>query len=83
MKLKELIKIFQKIEKEHGGEIPVRVYLFDYEDDEPTHMIKDCYASDFTVRHLYTNKKAENKETPCVILQLDNRDDTEKTIFHH
>ena len=82
MILKELIKIFQEIEKEHGGEIPVRVWWFDKEDDT-TLMIKECYASDFTVRHLYTNKAAENKETPCVILQLDNRDDTEKTIFHH
>lgn len=82
MKLNELMKIFQKIEKEHGGEIPVRVWWFDIEDDDTTQMIKDCYASDFTVRHLYINKQAENKETPCVILQLDNRDDTEKTVFH-
>lgn len=78
MKISEIMEKLKKIEQE-VGDVPVRVWFYDKEDDY-TYQIKDCFKSDYSVRKVKKDFSSINIDADCAILEI-NGSDTESVLY--
>lgn len=81
MRISEIMEKLKEYEQK-VGDVPIRVWFYDREDDE-TYQIKDCFLSDFSVRHVRKDFSSFNRDCDCVVLEIQhgNENDTESVLY--